>query len=270
MAPPPLNFDHLLTGQSSDTRQLLALEKLERGTATGRDVRDLVLDLVLGSDGSGVTTADDDDGAGLGGVDSGIEGLLGGVGEGLELEDTGGTVPEDGLGLRNGGLVELDGLGADIQTHVAVGDTGGISGSSDLGVGGELVGSDVVDGEDDLDVVLLGLLDDLADNLAAGLVEERVTNLDVLEGLLEGEGHGSGDDQAVDLGEEVVNELDLVGDLGATEDGEERTSRALKSLGEVLQLLLHEETGGLLGEVNSDHGAVRTVSSAESIVWKNG
>lgn len=230
-------------------------------------MRELVLDLVLGSNGSSVTTTDDDNGARLGSLDRSIESLLGGVGEGLQLEDTGGPVPEDGLGLGDGLLVGLDGLGADVQTHVAVGDTGGIGGGADLGVGGELVGGDVVDGKDDLDVVLLGLLDDLADDLAAGFVEETVADLDVLQGLLEGEGHGAGDDEAVDLGQEVVDQLDLVGDLGATEDGEEGTGWVLKSLGEVLQLLLHEETGGLLGEVDSDHGAVGTVGSTESVVY---
>jgi hypothetical protein len=230
-------------------------------------VRDLVLDLVLGSDGSGITTTDDDNGARLSRVDSSVEGLLGGVGKRLELEDTGGTIPEDGLGLGNGSLVQLDGLRADVQTHEAVGDTGGISGGADLGVSSELIGGDVVDGEDDFDVMLLGLLDDLADDLAASLIEETVADLDIFEGLLEGEGHGSGDDQTVDLREEVVNQLNLVGDLGATENGEEGTGRALQSLGEVLELLLHEETGSLLGEVHADHGAVGAVSSTESVVW---
>ncbi len=68
--------------------------------------------------------------------------------------------------------------------------------------------------------------------------------------------------------EQVVDELDLVGDLGATEDGEEGAlagfSRALR---EVLELLLDQEAGGLLWEVNADHGAVGAVSGAESVVW---
>lgn len=227
---------------------------------------DLVLDLVLSGHGSGITTTDDDDGAGLGSLDSGIEGSLGSTGEGLELEDTGGTVPEDGLGLSDGLLVKLDTLRANIQTHVAVGDTGGVGSGTNGGIGGELIGGDVVNGEDDLDVVLLGLLDDLADNLAAGLVEETVADLDVLKGLLEGESHSTGDDEAVNLGQEVVDQLDLVRHLGTAEDGEEGAGRALKSLGEVLQLLLHEETGSLLGEVHADHGAVSAVCGTESIV----
>jgi len=229
-------------------------------------VRKLVLNAVLGSDGGSVTTTDDDNGARLSGLDGSVESLLGGVGEGLQLEDTWGTVPEDGLGLSDSLLVQLDRLGADIQTHEAISDTGSISGSTDGGVGGELVGGHVVDGQDDLDVVLLGLLDNVTDDLAAGLVEEGVTDLDVLEGLLEGEGHGAGDDQAVHLGQQVVDQLDLVGHLGAAQDGQEGPRGVLKSLGEVLQLLLHEEAGSLLGQLDTNHGAVGTVGSAESVV----
>lgn len=46
-----------------------------------------------------------------------------------------------------------------------------------LGVRGELVGGDVVDGEDDLDVLGLGLLQEGLSLAGAGLVEEGVSNL---------------------------------------------------------------------------------------------
>ena len=38
--------NNLLTRQSGDTRQLLALEQLQAGSATGGDVAELVLNLV--------------------------------------------------------------------------------------------------------------------------------------------------------------------------------------------------------------------------------
>lgn len=227
----------------------------------------LLLSAVLGRNSSCVTTTDDNDGAVLGGINSSIQSLLGTVGEGFHLEDTRRTVPEDGLGLGNGLLVQLDTLVANIQAHVAVGNALLVGGIACLGVGGELIRRDVVDRQDNLDVVLLGLLDDVADGLAASLVEQTVTDLDVLQGLLEGEGHATGDDQAVDLGQQVVDQLDLVGDLGTTKDGQERARGALKSLGEVLELLLHEEARGLLGQVNTDHRAVGTVGSSERIIW---
>jgi len=78
----------------------------------------------------------------------------------------------------------------------------------------ELVGGDVVDGEDKLDVVLLCLLNEILDLLGALRVEQggsdlssvprprhkfSWTYLDILQGLLEGEGHTTTNDQSVDL-----------------------------------------------------------------------
>ena len=262
-----LSPSHLLTGQSGNTGQVLALQKLKRGTTTGGNVAELVLGAVLGRDGGGVTTTDDDDGAVLGGLDDSVQGVLGAAGEGLHLEDTAGAVPQDGLGLGDSLLVELNALLADVQAHVAVGDALGVGGLTGLSIGGELVGDDVVDGEDQLDVVLLGLLDDIADDLGAGLVEEAVADLDALQGLLEGEGHGARDDQAVDLGQQVVDQLDFVGDLGAAEDGQEGARGVLQRLGEVVEFLLHQEAGSLLRHLDADHRAVGAVGSAECVVW---
>ena len=256
----------LLTRQSSNTGQLLALQQLERSTATGGNVGELVFDTVLGSNGSGVTTTDDNDGSGLGSLDSCVEGLLGSLGEGLHLEDTGGSVPKDSLGLSDGLLVLLDRLGADVKAHVTIGNAGLVGGRANGGVSGELVGSHVVHWQDDLNVVLLSLLDNVTDNLATGLVEQTVADLDVLKGLLEGESHATSNDQAVNLGQQVVNQLNLVRDLGTTEDSKEGALRVLEGFGEVLQLFLHEETGSLLRQLNANHGAVSTVGGTEGIV----
>lgn len=229
---------------------------------------ELVLNTVLGGNGGSVTTTDDDDLAVLSSGNGVVKGSLGAVGELLELEDTGGAVPQNGLGLVNGLLEELDRLLTTVETLPAVGDTLLVGGLASVGVLVELVGGDEVNGEDDLDVVLLGLLDKVLDGLAASLVEERVTDLHVLKSLLEGKGHTTANDEAVDLAEEVVNELNLVRDLGTTEDGKEGALGLLKSLSEVVELLLDEETGSLLGEVDTDHGAVGAVSGTESVVWE--
>lgn len=229
---------------------------------------ELVLNTVLLGDGSSVATTNDDNLAViLAAVDDSIEGGLGAVGELLKLKDTSGAVPEDGLGFGDSLLVQLDGLITTVETHPAVGDTLSVSGVTNVGVLVELVGSDIVHGENELDTLGLGLLDKLANSLGTVLVEERVTDGDVLESLLEGESHTTADDEGVDLVEEVVDELDLVRDLGTTEDGKEGSLGLLKSLSKVVKLLLHEETGSLLGQVDTDHGGVGTVSSAKSIVW---
>ena len=49
-------------------------------------------------------------------------------------------------------------------------------------------------------------------------------------GSEEGVGHAAADDQGVDLGDQVVDDADLVGDLGAAEDGDERAFRVQPGL----------------------------------------
>lgn len=257
---------NLLTRQSSNTGELLALQQLQAGTATSGDVAQLILDAILGSNGSSVTTADDDNLAVLAALDDGVKSGLGAASELLKLKDTSRAVPQDGLGLINGLLVQLDGLVTTVEAHPSVRDAVLVSGEASVGVLVELVGGDEVSRQDNLDVLGLGLLDQLGNGLGTGLVKERVTNGEVVRDLLEGESHATADDEGVDLVKQVVDELDLVRDLGTTEDGKERSLRGLESLGEVVELLLHEETGGLLGQINANHGRVSTVSSAESIV----
>lgn len=71
------------------------------------------------------------------------------------------------------------------------------------------------------------------------------------------------------LVEEVLDELDLVRDLCAAEDGEEGPLGLLEDLGKVLELLGHEEPGRLLREVDADHGRVGAVRRPERVVDKD-
>ena len=75
---------------------------------------------------------------------------VGAVGEGSEFGDAHGAVPEDGGGVGDLCGEELDGLGADVEGHEFCGE--GTVAGEDLrfGVGGELVGEDVVDGKEEL------------------------------------------------------------------------------------------------------------------------
>ena len=60
--------------------------------------------------------------------------------------------------------------------------------------------------------------------------------------------------------------MNLVRDLRTAEDGEEGALGVLKSLGEVLELLLDEEARGALRQLDTDHRRVRTVRSAKGVV----
>ena len=98
------------------------------------------------------------------------------------------------------------------------------------------------------------------------IIDTSSTYRDVFEGLFEGESHASADNQRVDLVQHVLDQLNFVRDLGTTEDGQEGTFGVLEGLCEIFEFLLHEETGSTLGELNSDHTRVSTVSGTESIV----
>lgn len=90
--------------------------------------------------------------------------------------------------------------------------------------------------------------------------------LDVLEGLLEGEGHASSNDHSIDLIHQILDQLDLVRDLGTSQDGKEGLLGLLKDLGKELELLLHQQTSGTDGEIDSDNGRMSTVSGSKGIV----
>ncbi len=64
-------------------------------------------------------------------------------------------------------------------------------------------------------------------------------------------GHAAADDDLVGLVEQIADERNLVRDLGSAEDGEERALRVVDDLGEGIEFLLHEETGGFLGQVHA-------------------
>lgn len=51
-----------------------------------------------------------------------------------------------------------------------------------------------------------------------------------------------------------------------SEDGEEGTIRVLESLAKVFELLLHEETGGLVWGITANHRTMRSVRGSKSIV----
>ncbi len=90
---------------------------------------------------------------------------------------------------------------------------------------GDLLGHDDVDRQDDPDAVLLGRGQD-----APGVLDPVGLGQALADGLALGEqervGHAPAQDEQVDLLEQVVDDLDLVADLGPAEDRGERPGRA--------------------------------------------
>src|SRR6185369_9330981 len=86
--------------------------------------------------------------------------------------------------------------------------------------------------------------------------------------LQEGEGHAAAYDDLVDLVAQVFQDLDLAGDLGAAQDGDQRPDRVLHGLVEVVHLVFHQEAGGDHGDEVGDrlHGGVGPVRDGEGVV----
>jgi hypothetical protein len=104
------------------------------------------------------------------------------------------------------------------------------------------------------------------DQLGALFVEQRVADRHSREDFLEGEGHAATDDDLVGLVEQVVDQLDLVGDLGATEDRQQRPLRRFEHGREGRQLLVHQVAGRALGQLHAGHRRVVAVGGAKGIV----
>ena len=62
-------------------------------------------------------------------------------------------------------------------------------------------------------------------------------------GHLEGVGHAAADDDGVGLLEQAVDDADLVGDLGAAQNGHQGTLGFVQGLAHEGQLLFHQQAG---------------------------
>lgn len=87
-------------------------------------------------------------------------------------------------------------------------------------------------------------------------------------GLEESENHATADDELVALAHEGLNDTNLRGHLGATDDGSEGALGVGDSAVKVVELLLKKEAGhGGLEELgHTSGGGVGAVGSAESVV----
>lgn len=185
------------------------------------------------------------------------------------LEDAHGTVPEDGLGVGDLRGVQLTGLGTDVQTLLVGGDLVRVD-RDELrrGLGlqvREVLRGEDVDREDQLDAVGLGAGHVLLDDVHLVLLEQGDADLVAL-GVEEGVGHAAADEEAVGLAEQLVDDGELVGDLGAAEDDH---VGALDLGGQLLQ---DTDLGGdeVAGRVREARGEVEdrgvlAVDSAEAV-----
>src|SRR5262245_44986641 len=214
--------------QYGETRELLALQVLQRRATTGGDVAERVVrEAQLPYGGRGVTATDDAQPVHLG---HRLRDGLGSARERRHLEYTHRAVPEHRLGAGDLGGERLAGLGTDVQTelvgrHRVRGDHGR------RGVGLELGRDDDVGREHDLDTLGLRRVQVALDHVDLVFLEQARADLGALR-LEEREDHAATDQQLVRLGDQVVDHRELVRYLRATEYDD---VRALRVLGQLLQ-----------------------------------
>lgn len=138
---------------------------------------ELVAEAEFHGSSSGVTTTDDSNATLSGNLGACFADSLGAVSEVGKLSATSWTVPDDGVTAQNGVLEEFPGLGSAVHRLEAVRNAGLDGGVTKVAVILEVVSADEVDGEDDLNIVLLGLFHDLRNDLSTGLIIDAVTEL---------------------------------------------------------------------------------------------
>lgn len=110
------------------------------------------------------------------------------------------------------------------------------------------------------------LLNQLLHLLAPRLIKQRVPNLHIIQHLLERKRHSTTNNQTVHLIQHILNQLNLIANLRTSQDRQERPLRALQRRGEVLQLLLDQESRSLLRQIHAHHRRVCAVCGAEGVV----
>jgi hypothetical protein len=255
----------LVVRQSGYPGEGFAFEEFQAGSAARRDVGDTISDAGLLNSSDRVSAADDGGGVVVAGDSCGD--LVRAAGEGGHLEDAHGSVPDDGAGFGDLVLKDRDGLGADVEGHPLFGEGTFAGEGLGLGVRGELVGEDVVYRQKEADTFGLRLFQSgFGDFDLVGFDEGFAGALAL--GVEEGVGHAAADDDGVSLVEKIVDDLNLVGDLGSADDGDEGLVGFGEGFAEVSEFFLHQQAGGGdFDEVGDAFGGgVGAVGAAEGVV----
>jgi hypothetical protein len=97
----------------------------------------------------------------------------------------------------------------------------------------------VLHGEQELETTRLRVFQQLAGELNLVGLKQRLADLVTLR-LQERISHAAADDDRVHLGHQVLNDADLVADLGAAENRDEWLLRVGERFPEVIELFLHQ------------------------------
>ena len=259
----------LFVEQASNSGEFLAFEEFEGSAATGRDVGDAVCEAELFASCCGVTAAYDGDCFGFSESFCYSDGTLC---ESGVFEYAHRSVPNNGLCVLDSVSKESSGLFADVETHLVCGNCAGVNGfNSDFCVDGvrEVCCDHGVNGKEELYACFFSLCHHFLAVVNLFFIEERSTDGVALSSE-EGVSHTAADDEGINLGEEVVDNVELIGNLSTAEDCNEGTCGIFERFAHYADFLL-DEVAASCGEVisNACSGSVRSVSGTECVVYVN-
>merc|ERR1712113_615013 len=156
--------------ESCDAWQRLALQKLQRSTATSAAMADLVFGVVLLARGSCVTASNHSNRACSSCLDYGVHQRLRPYLKLGHLEDTHRSVPNDGLRCLHCRGIQFNGLWPTIQAHKTIRDACFLCCVLDLAILTKFRRDREVYRQDDLHTKFLRFLHDLRHNLGTFLI----------------------------------------------------------------------------------------------------
>jgi hypothetical protein len=181
------------------------------------------------------------------------------------LEDAHRPVPDDGPRRLEHVGEPLHGPRPDVQAHQRLGDVADADRAARRAV--DAVSHDGVHGQRQLHSPAPGGLERAARGFDAIGLDQRAPDR-VAQRAQEGEGHAAADEQAVHLADQVLDERDLVRDLGAAEHGHQRPLRRFEDAAERGQLAQHQQARRRWLQVARDggDGGVGAVRRREGVV----
>ena len=185
--------------------------------------------------------------------------------ERLHFEHAHGAIPEHRFAFSDSGSIGGLGFGADVETHHVRGHRVGRAGRG-IRVFGEFIGNNHIGRKQHLHATLFSLLEHLARALDPILFFKRRANLVTLS-KQEGEAHAATNDDGIGLVDKSVDNANLVGDLRAAQNGNERALGVVEHTAQSFHFASQQEAricGKQCGDAG--RGCMSAVRGAERVV----
>ena len=186
---------------SLDSGENLAFEVFEHGTTTCGDIAHLVGQVHLLDSSHGVATTHSGKATLLTGIGNALCDMIGTFGKSAELEDTGRTVPEDGLARHNDLADSLAALGTAVHALPTIGN---LTTGNNLGVSivAKLIANDTVNGQIVFHAFLVHTVHKFTSQIELVILADAVANL-ATKSLGESVTHATDDNHVVDFVEQI-------------------------------------------------------------------